>query len=207
MKRGKAAKKQGLGPETAVPGWVDIIRDNDDASVLAIVEAHQKEPIRVSSSRSPLCAAACLGRDALVERLIQLGHKPQDAESPLSAALQAPNNMLRVIELLLRMPYYSWDRETISASQLTDTIFPRGPSLALLRLMKSTLTNHHQLFTAHTYPALDTPMLVAARINNAAIVEYLLAEGVRPVSNSNNGTLSQSLFECGAVDLLCLCGA
>lgn len=185
--RGKPAKKRGPGAEV-VPTWPEIVRRNDDASVLALVEAHQKEPMNVSPDTSVLCAAAALGRAALVERLIQLGHKPLDTESPLTSALQAPDNMLRIVELLLRIPYYSWDNESISPHEMIDTLFPRGPSLTLLGLMRSTLTNYRGLFSAHSYPSLDTPMLVAARLNNSAVVEWLLDQGIRPVSDRNNGT-------------------
>ena len=170
--------------------WLEVVRTNDDASVLALVETHQKI-INASPDTTVLCAAVLLGRVELVERLIQLGHKALPTERPLTAALQVPNNTLRILESLLRMPDFSWRHETTSPHQLNEAIFPRRPSLALLRLMKSVLTpceRYRDLFSAHSFPSFDTPMLVAARLNDTAVVEWLLDQGIRPVSDRNNGT-------------------
>lgn len=190
--RGAAKKKKAAAARAAATkaSWADIVGNHGDAELVSLVQAHLERPSDVALKPSVLCAAVGWGRAGLVQRLIQIGQKPLIDESALTVALHAPSNALSMVDLLLRMPDYSWVNETIGPEQLMALLLPLSPGVPLLNLMRDTLTRHprfESLFTYRTPPTLETPMLLAARLSLDRIVEWLLTEGVAPLPDVNNG--------------------
>lgn len=184
-----AKKKKPAARRGAKSSWFDVVGNSMDSQVVALVEAHRKQPGDYEPKPSVLCAALAWGRVGLLQQLIRMGERPVVGERPLSVALQASSNVLTMLDLLLRMPDYPWDEPT-SPEHLITQLLPLSPGLPLLKLMRNTLLRHphfESLFEYRAHATLETPLLLAARLNQDQTVGWLLAEGIAPLPDANNG--------------------